>query len=148
MRLPVASEFEFAAHTMGLRKYHNRVGSIYYVFNLGGRAISLFITKLMEILVIGIFIYMWLWQSSTRLSVFLAFIKELTRCSTAYFILQAAVTQFKEIWWNKPKQSIVRTKFVIGMPHVCNKCKKSAIWATFRNFFEFVTVCDSLWQPK
>ena len=29
MRLPVASEFEFAAHTMGLRKYHNRVGSIY-----------------------------------------------------------------------------------------------------------------------
>ena len=58
MRLPVASEFEFAAHTMGLRKYHNRVGSIYYVFNLGGRAISLFITKLMEILVIGIFIYM------------------------------------------------------------------------------------------
>ena len=28
MRLPVASEFEFAAHTIGLRKYHYHVGSV------------------------------------------------------------------------------------------------------------------------
>ena len=30
----VASEFEFAAHIMGLRKYHNHVGSIYMFLSL------------------------------------------------------------------------------------------------------------------